>query len=97
MGNATSASSQVHIVKDFPCKKVSGRDFSMTDEEVKCDPSIGASNVLISNFKVNVLFDSGSSNSFLSQSLVNKLEIMHVCVNEIFSVIIPSSEEMSSN
>lgn len=56
-----------------------------------------ACDILISNFKVNALFDSGSSHSFVSKSLISKLEIMLVCVNETFNVMIPSSEEMSSN
>lgn len=56
-----------------------------------------ACDIVISNFKVNALFDSGSSHSFVSKSLISKLEIMLVCVNETFNVMIPSSEEMSSN
>lgn len=61
------------------------------------DPLVVSESILISNTKGNALLDSGASYSFISHSLVSKLKISVMHVDEVFNLVIPSSEEMISN
>jgi hypothetical protein len=53
--------------------RTTGRVFHLTQEEVRAASDVVASTLLLNDFNVHVLFDPGTTHSFISKRIVTKL------------------------
>ncbi|XP_012846654.1 PREDICTED: uncharacterized protein LOC105966612 [Erythranthe guttata] len=87
------------MVRDCPIapRQVPGRVFAMTRDQAEADPSMIAGTVNVYNNSVYALIDSGSTHSFISSTLVAELRLVRSQADALFSILIPSGDELKSN
>ncbi|XP_012840504.1 PREDICTED: uncharacterized protein LOC105960840 [Erythranthe guttata] len=88
-----------HMVRDCPIapRQVPGRVFAMTRDQAEVDPSMIAGTVNVYNNSVYALIDSGSTHSFISCTLVAEIRLVRSQADALFSILIPSGDELKSN
>ncbi|XP_012837830.1 PREDICTED: uncharacterized protein LOC105958366 [Erythranthe guttata] len=88
-----------HMVRDCPIapRQVPGRVFAMTRDQAEADPSMIAGTVNVYNNSVYALIDSGSTHSFISSTLVAELRLVRSQADALFSILIPSGDELKFN
>ncbi|XP_074290268.1 uncharacterized protein LOC141616999 [Silene latifolia] len=72
-----------------------GRVFVMNSQEMETSENVVTGNIFLNSNPVNVLFDTGASNSFISRSLSEKLNLTPQSRKLTFSVELPTGENIS--
>ena len=77
--------------------KVQGRDFALTKQDTEASPSVVSGTLLVSSQHAQVLFDSGSTHSFILHRLAQRLNMEPESLNYELCVATPSGQQMNTN
>eukprot|EP00258_Populus_trichocarpa_P032172 XP_024448191.1 uncharacterized protein LOC112325619 [Populus trichocarpa] len=77
--------------------RTSGRDFHLTQEEVRAASDVVAGTLLMNNFNVHVLFDPGATHSFIAKRIVTKLRKGVEIVEKGFVIGTPMRNMIETN
>jgi hypothetical protein len=101
-----------HFIKDCPKQqneqtdkanenqqkpKVAGRVFALTKQDAETSPSVVSGTLVITNQHAQVLFDSGSTHSFISHGFARRLNIIPETLDFELSVDTPSGHVMCTD
>jgi hypothetical protein len=74
-----------------------GRVFHLTQEEVRAASDVVAGTLLMNNFNVHVLFDPGSTHSFIAKRIVTKLRKGVEIIEKGFVIGTPMGNMIETN
>jgi len=77
--------------------RTSGRVFHLTQEEVRAASDVVAGTLLMNNFNVHVLFDSGATQSFIARRIVTELRKGVEIVEKGFVIGTPMGNMVETN
>uniref|UniRef100_A0A2N9HUA0 CCHC-type domain-containing protein n=1 Tax=Fagus sylvatica TaxID=28930 RepID=A0A2N9HUA0_FAGSY len=101
-----------HFIKDCPKQqneqtdkangnqqkpKVAGRVFALTKQDAETSPSVVSGTLVITNQHAQVLFDSGSTHSFISHGFARRLNMIPETLDFELSVDTPSGHVMCTD
>ena len=101
-----------HFIKDCPKQqneqtdkanenqqkpKVAGRVFALTQQDAETSPSVVSGTLVITNQPAQVLFDSGSTHSFISHSFARRLNMIPETLDFELSVDTPSGHVLCTD
>jgi hypothetical protein len=76
--------------------QVQGRVFAMTEQDAEASPDVIAGTIDICSMPANVLFDPGSTHSFVSPYFADKIKFQPELLPHDLSVVVPSGESLSA-
>ena len=71
--------------------------FALSQQDAQASNTVVAGTVIINSHKAHVLFDSGSTHSYISPKFASKLNVMHEKLREPIVVSIPSGGKLEVN
>jgi hypothetical protein len=101
-----------HFIKDCPKQqneqtdkanenqqklKVAGRVFALTQQDAETSPSVVSGTLVITNQHAQVLFDSGSTHSFISHSFARRLNMIPKTLDFKLSIDTPSGHVLCTD
>ncbi|XP_074306451.1 uncharacterized protein LOC141641698 [Silene latifolia] len=97
MPNSTPSTSTPKVLAPQPKTQgpTRGRVFVMNSQEMETSEDVVMGNIFLNSNPVNVLFDNGASNSFISRSLSEKLNLTPQIRKLRLSVGLPTGENIS--
>ncbi|XP_074305116.1 uncharacterized protein LOC141640055 [Silene latifolia] len=95
--NSTASTSTPKVLAPQPKTQgpTRGRVFVMNSQEMETSEDVVTGNIFLNSNPVNVLFDTGASNSFISRSLSEKLNLTPQSRKLTFSIGLPTGENIS--
>uniref|UniRef100_A0A2N9III7 Reverse transcriptase n=1 Tax=Fagus sylvatica TaxID=28930 RepID=A0A2N9III7_FAGSY len=76
--------------------QVQGRVFAMTEQDAEASPDVIVGTIDICSMPANVLFDPGSTHSFVSPYFAYKIKFQPELLPHDLSVVVPSGESLSA-
>uniref|UniRef100_A0A2N9G885 RNA-directed DNA polymerase n=1 Tax=Fagus sylvatica TaxID=28930 RepID=A0A2N9G885_FAGSY len=76
--------------------QVQGQVFAMTEQDAEASPDVIAGTIDICSMPANVLFDPGSTHSFVSPYFAYKIKFQPELLPHDLSVVVPSGESLSA-